>query len=695
MWVPVVFEFLAVGVLTWLTLRRFGSWKATPALAYATTYVGWMISFSIVVLLTIDVSSTVYEACRAGHLSSGVPPSSGEADQSGRGTCGAEPWTYLPHPTRYVLWNVFYWTTFALTWLVVPLQQSYVEAGDFSFWGKCKTSIRENALFYGAMGVLLGIFLVYIMATKHLYGSDLVGFAIAASNAWGLFLLVALLGYGLVEVPRALWHAPDYERGIRLAEFRADNLLVHIEDAKTELVTCIATVKNMEEPVARHFESLHRYFDVLLAATPLEYEARMQLHLSDDETAVDIDAVSRSYIAALHGRMKRAVREVETAEAQFDALMDSAFFLQDVVKARGAPQRTVVSLLRPPRRSRLGPLLDKLEWWWYVRLAPYALRIAAVALAALSALVVWSECVLFLVNSKHKDRVLSVFALAIHSGNITDAGLQICVFFPVLYLCVCAYSTLFKVQLFSYYKLVPGGLSSANSLLFSAAYLSRLAAPICYNYLLLLHEFEGVDTAFANIMGDMTAVPFLGEQFNTIFPLFILILCLCTLFNVYSRILAWLHIRSFMFEDSFDDSDAPVGLGRSIVARERARRERAIKSGISGRRRSALTDSSARRPLADTTAEARPLEPINLDLNGLRIDDEPPTDATGAGAGYSSLRSLLAGPTRTRYRDDDDKVHSSAPGVAVAEPGERGRAGDGDDESPVYRFSGRNLFDDL
>lgn len=28
---------------------------------------------------------------------------------------------------------------------------------------------------------------------------------IAAANTWGLFLLVLLLGYGLVEIPRSYW----------------------------------------------------------------------------------------------------------------------------------------------------------------------------------------------------------------------------------------------------------------------------------------------------------------------------------------------------------------------------------------------------------------------------------------------------------------------------------------------------------
>lgn len=45
------------------------------------------------------------------------------------------------------------------------------------------------------------------------------------------------------------------------------------------------------------------------------------------------------------------------------------------------------------------------------------------------------------------------------------------------------------------------------------------------------------------ILGDMNVLPFFGEDFNVYFPIFILVLCLCTLFNVYSRVLAWLDVR--------------------------------------------------------------------------------------------------------------------------------------------------------
>ena len=48
--------------------------------------------------------------------------------------------------------------------------------------------------------------------------------AASASNTWGLFLLVLLLGYALVEVPRSLWNASKKGYSLHYAYFHAAKL---------------------------------------------------------------------------------------------------------------------------------------------------------------------------------------------------------------------------------------------------------------------------------------------------------------------------------------------------------------------------------------------------------------------------------------------------------------------------------------
>lgn len=96
------------------------------------------------------------------------------------------------------LWRIIYWSSQFLTWLIMPLMQSYLKAGDFNMQGKLKSALIDNAIYYGTYLFICGFLLVYIALKPGitLDWPKLKAIASSASNTWGLFLLVLLLGYG-------------------------------------------------------------------------------------------------------------------------------------------------------------------------------------------------------------------------------------------------------------------------------------------------------------------------------------------------------------------------------------------------------------------------------------------------------------------------------------------------------------------
>ena len=48
-------------------------------------------------------------------------------------------------------WNVVYWSSQLLTWLVLPITEAYMSAGDFTFLQRLKSSLKENAIVYGSL----------------------------------------------------------------------------------------------------------------------------------------------------------------------------------------------------------------------------------------------------------------------------------------------------------------------------------------------------------------------------------------------------------------------------------------------------------------------------------------------------------------------------------------------------------------
>lgn len=107
-----------------------------------------------------------------------------------------KPWGMVPDDVFPNFWRIIYWSSQFLTWLVLPLMQSYLKAGDFTIKGKLRSALIDNAIYYGSYLLICGILLIYIALKPDVQLSwpKLKAIASSASNTWGLFLLVLLLG---------------------------------------------------------------------------------------------------------------------------------------------------------------------------------------------------------------------------------------------------------------------------------------------------------------------------------------------------------------------------------------------------------------------------------------------------------------------------------------------------------------------
>lgn len=142
--------------------------------------------------------------------------------------------------------------------------------------------------------------------------------------------------------------------------------------------------------------------------------------------------------------------------------------------------------------------LPLVEWYWECVFRQSFYRFLAVVLCLLSVSVVWSECTFF---STHP--VLSLFAVFVQAaekqhnyicievnvfGEVAWSKIHILIvifffyflslhqvvcFVTILFLCVCIYSTVFRIRVFNYYHLVPHHQTDAYSLQFSGMYVSK------------------------------------------------------------------------------------------------------------------------------------------------------------------------------------------------------------------------------
>merc|ERR1719324_1846536 len=165
--------------------------------------------------------------------------------------------------------------------------------------------------------------------------------------------------------------------------------------------------------------------------------------------------------------------------------------------------------------------------------------------------------------------LLSLLFLRDHGFGLT----QVLCIVPLSYMLCTAYWSVFRLKIAGWYGLYPNHNTDTGSLLWCASLLARLAAPLCYHFLLLV-RVRG--TAFQAMMGQMNVVPVLGRSFNEIFPCLVGFFGCCNLLNVYSRFVQLCGLDSLEFELSPSSSSTPpddvLSEGRRLIERERRRR---------------------------------------------------------------------------------------------------------------------------
>ncbi|KAB0397772.1 hypothetical protein E2I00_011041, partial [Balaenoptera physalus] len=524
-------EIVFVFFLALFLLHRYGDFKKQHRLVIVGTLLAWYLCFLIVFILPLDVSTTIYNRCK--HAAANSSP------------------TESSNITGLIL---------------LPFMQSYARSGGFSITGKIKTALIENAIYYGTYLLIFG-------------ANQLQTIGIAAANTWGLFLLVLLLGYGLVEIPRSYWNGA--KRGYLLMKtyFKAAKLMTEKADAEETLEDVMEEVRKVNESI-KYNHPLRKCVDTILKKCPLEYQEKMGRNMDDYE---DFDEKHNTYpseksLVKLHKQVIYSVQRHRRTQVQWQILLEQAFYLEDVAKNEtSATCQFVHTFQSPEPENRFIQYFynPTVEWYWECLLRPWFYRVLAVVLSIFSVIVVWSECTFFSTTP-----VLSLFAVFIQLAEKTYnyIYIEIACFLSIFFLSICVYSTVFRIRVFNYYYLASHHQTDAYSLLFSGMLFCRLTPPLCLNFLGLTHMDSSIShqntqpTAYTSIMGSMKVLSFIADGFYIYYPMLVVILCIATYFSLGTRCLNLLGFQQFMGDN--DMTSDLVDEGKELIRREKRKRQR-------------------------------------------------------------------------------------------------------------------------
>ena len=130
------------------------------------------------------------------------------------------------------------------------------EGGDFTIKGKLKSALVDNAIYYGSYLFICGVLLIYLALQPgiSLDWQKLKAIASSASNTWGLFLLVLLLGYALVEVPRGLWNNSKPGFTLQYAYFKLSKLSSEKAEAEEHMDDVLESLQTASRAIPTRHE---------------------------------------------------------------------------------------------------------------------------------------------------------------------------------------------------------------------------------------------------------------------------------------------------------------------------------------------------------------------------------------------------------------------------------------------------------
>uniref|UniRef100_A0A6N2KUI5 LMBR1-like membrane protein n=1 Tax=Salix viminalis TaxID=40686 RepID=A0A6N2KUI5_SALVM len=481
----------------------------------------WFCSLSIIVLVPADIYTTKFDLDRGGIS---------------------------------FFWSWSYWSTFLLTWAVVPLIQGFEDAGDFTVMERLKTSAHANLVFYlivGAIG-LFG-FILLIMMNKIRIGNVL-AVAMACSNTFGLVTGAFLLGFGLSEIPKSLWRNSDWSIRQKVLSHKIAKMAVKLDDSHQDLSNAIVVAQATSNQMSKR-DPLRPYMDIIdnMLAQMFKQDPSFKPQggrLGENDMDYDTDEKS---MATLRRHLLGAREEYYRCRSEYMTYVMEALELEDTVKNHERSSSngwTYISSFRPARNGKLGASFDRMEFLWRCILRKQLEKVLAVILGTMSAAILLAEATLLIGGVD-----LSLFSLLINSAVKQELSMQVLVFVPLMYMCICTYYSLFKIGMLMFYSLTPRQTSSV-SLLMICSMVARYAPPISYNFLNLIN-LDPKQTIFEKRMGKIdNAVPFFGNDFNRIYPLIMVIYTLLVASNFFDRVIGFFgSLNRFRFQTEADDTD--------------------------------------------------------------------------------------------------------------------------------------------
>ncbi|KAK8824104.1 hypothetical protein WA556_003429, partial [Blastocystis sp. ATCC 50177/Nand II] len=426
------------------------------------------------------------------------------------------------------LWNVIYWITFLLSWVILPLMMDYWASGEFSKKSRFRESVVNYIRHYAILGGILICVLLYILIAKNVSFASLQGIIIALMNTYGLCYVVFYLGFGLVALPFYLYKSIHPKQEINELYKQGQELDTDKFDYEMQVVSVKCNVRELQRMMEHTGKSkelmtiIQSMIDCMPGDEELDLKRHMRGHVDKSEWIVlDEESVKKmndkalmGVLSKLNNKLKRTCLVYQRKMNQYDELLETIAELRHATGTSEIPLETNYS-----SKDRYYYFFRRL--WMAIR-SPFFTCCFFLSLI-LSCLTLLTEFTTILYQLTNKS--LSPFGWSFHFAFSTSFRVFIAFCF-LFYVSACFFFSFFnlRVPFINFYSLYPHH-TDVYALSGNATYLTRFQFSLFYHFftLLQLPQSAYASVALSKVLGEMNTIPFLGTQFNSYMPVLVIL----------------------------------------------------------------------------------------------------------------------------------------------------------------------------
>jgi len=441
----------------------------------------------------------------------------------------------------FVLYNFFFWPCVLLGSVIMPFQEKYNSNYYFARSQRLKSTAKSMLKIY-LIACLSGGAVIIFLITKKIFSSveALMAMVKAFSNTAGLAVIVFLLGYGLVELPRVLWRQSNYKTQLSSKKMEVASEYKKLTEATLDCRGVVANAIKTSEAVHRmRNQTLIDYVKVIRSECPEEFQSGSTGQVAQDGSG----GITVHTLSELRCKVNQCRTKMEIHKYHLEKLKMSAFFIEDLLTRVGE------------ENDELSPSEKKKLYRYYFVYRKFFFRSISICFWIMSALFLAAYIgVMF-----GYDNSMSLFTMIVHDEKMHIANVTVFCLVMLGYFTLVVFWSLSQIRVIG---AVEGGKRTTPAALSqNARFICKLVPPIVFSFFGLIFENGLVkgewvndscgietDTAYARLFDDMTLVPlFGGDKFNTYFPLLIVFLCVVQLLNLTNRILVRLGLVGWQF----------------------------------------------------------------------------------------------------------------------------------------------------